>query len=96
MVYGVYKLDQIWVVFQKSGQFWILDQEAKIKKRLSHKVTQIYEEKLNRHTNMSRQFYPLIVRRFCFIQILGLGSTGHPPSGHPRVLKNPSPQRVKG
>ena len=33
MVYGVYKLDQTWAVFQKSGKFWILDQETKIKKK---------------------------------------------------------------
>ena len=44
---------------------------------------------------MSRQFYPLIVRRYYFIQILGLGSTGTPMPSYPWVLKKPSPQKVK-
>ena len=64
------KLGQIWAVFQNSGKFYILDQlvnRCKNKKRVSPKVTQTYEEKLNRHTNMSRLFYPLFVRRFCFV-----------------------------
>ena len=37
---------------------------------------------------MSRQFYPLIVRRFCFIQNLGLESTGPTLAIH-RCWKNP-------
>ena len=62
--------------------------EIKIKKKLSRKLTQTYEEKLNRHTNISRQFCPLIVRRFCFIQNLELESTGPTLAIH-RCWKNP-------
>ena len=97
------KLGQIWAVFQNSGKFYILDQlvnRCKNKKRVSPKVTQTYEEKLNRHTNMSRLFYPLFVRRFCFA-LFNFRTWVHwtpltpPPPSHPRMLKKPSPQRVK-